>query len=308
MSRTGLPMNSKIITTTKTRTRYPAVSFFLSLAFTGLGQVYNGELSRGIIFFSLRTVVLLAAPLFALTAETHSHLQLFSFTALGGVLLALLSAGEAFVSSLNRKEIRLQPCNSFFGYGSFVFITVALTLLNLLISSTLFSVKNLDAEKPGPVLQKGDLVLTARLIPGQYGPGDLVLYDNSTGRIIAEGGDRARYAGNVFWVNGRALPLTIFADRQMERLALPVNADVLAERIGDIRYPVATSEELERLFLTFRVPEGSVLVAGDDRRAAGFAKVTDKNRIEGRIEGVLWSSSLSRIFLKPHISNILLDE
>ncbi len=301
-------MKNKILTSTRTDRRRPALSFLLSLLVTGLGQAYNGELARGAAFLALRCIIILIPSISILTGERRSYLVIFTVMLAFTLLLSLLSAAEGAWFAAGEGRIRLRRYNSLFGYILYTAGAAALTGFALMVAVSFFSTRTITAENPGPVLKQGDTVLTARLNPGSYRPGDLVIHDGEVGRIIAEGGDTAEYRDSNFWVNGRALPLTVFNDRQMERLGLPVNADVLGERIDDIRYPVTAPEETGRMYLRFRVPEGSYLVARDDRSSRDFAETTDKNRIAGRIEGVIWSSFLSRILLKPCIRNILLDE
>jgi pimeloyl-ACP methyl ester carboxylesterase/TM2 domain-containing membrane protein YozV len=81
----------------KNKRRKPAMAAFLSLISTGLGQVYNGELYKGLF---LKISLMISFSLFAwLVFKTPQELLLWALVLSFYVLLKLFSAAQAFIKS-----------------------------------------------------------------------------------------------------------------------------------------------------------------------------------------------------------------
>ena len=78
--------------------RNPVLSFFLSLSITGLGQIYNGEISKGFAFFLIRTALIMFIPIFVITKPETNHTLKLLMTFLFLFIVILFSAIEASLS------------------------------------------------------------------------------------------------------------------------------------------------------------------------------------------------------------------
>ncbi len=292
----------KIKTMIKTQTikaRYPSSAFLLSLACTGLGQTYNGEMAKGIAFGLLRSLPLLLVPLAVLEPKPFSCICTFTTMIIASTIIALLSAGEALFRARWKREIPLKPFNSPAWYALFAFVNTALTAISVALLITLFSIEKVRDKNPGPVVGPGDCVLVVRDPFARYVRGDLVLLDNaSMGRIIAIEGDRIGYSDNIFYVNDKALILGYVPDHVIRRLSSSWD-DIISESGGGKRYPIRFKKSAAIVLdnIGGEVKKGHVLIASDTRVEKNFAQTVSANRVQGRIEGVLYSSNLSKIMM-----------
>src|SRR5271157_5693982 len=134
-----------MIKTQKIKTRYPFIAFLLSLVCTGLGQVYNGDMAKGIAFGLLRSIPLLLVPVVTLRQKPASCITVFAVLLLISVAITLLSSGEAMLQARGKREIPQKAFNSYTGYGLFALINTALIAVSVALLISFFSIgKALD--------------------------------------------------------------------------------------------------------------------------------------------------------------------
>ncbi|MCJ7772537.1 MAG: signal peptidase I, partial [Desulfobacterales bacterium] len=95
-----------------TKKRNPFFSSFLSLLVPGLGQIYNGELKKGIVFYFAQFAFLI--PLFALGLQ-YTPRGLFIILSIF-VLFYFFVMGEATFRSLAKKSVVLKSYNKWYVY------------------------------------------------------------------------------------------------------------------------------------------------------------------------------------------------
>lgn len=290
-------MADKIIKTLKTKARKPGVSFVLSLIFTGLGQVYNGDLARGFAFCLLRTIPFLALPAWIITRRPVTTLT--AFLCFMAVVLAITIASplDALIRARRNREIPLKAYNSYLSYALFGLVQSLLTVFGVLIIVSFFSIERVSDEKAGPLLKPDEFVFINRYMPGGPRRGELVMIDGgAVGRVVALGGDTVIYSDNVFFVNGTLLSLGYLADEDIARFTSE-REDILSERNDGRKYPVRfkQSPSIAPQEIPRPIRKGTVLVAADTRLEQGFARVVPLDVIQGRVEGVLFSSNISKI-------------
>ncbi|HOT46093.1 MAG TPA: S26 family signal peptidase [Spirochaetota bacterium] len=290
-------MTDNIIQTQKREARSPGAAFALSLFFTGLGQMYNGDLAKGAVFLLLRTAALLAAPAAMVTRDPLSGI--IPFICLGAAALAITIASpvEALVRARTSQELPVRRYNSAIAHGVYVLLASIITAVLLLVLAAFFNTGEVTDRRGEPLLERGDIVLLYRYAPNGYRRGDLVfLRDGSVGRIMALPGDMVRYDKNIFYVNGRALPLGYLPDDVIGRFSKN-RSDVLSETNDTRKYPVRfrQSPEVTLRVMPLLVARGNLLVAADSRVKKDFARTVMADDIYGRVEGVLYSSYIRRI-------------
>lgn len=111
----------------RNKKRKGSAAAFLSLISTGLGQVYNGELHKGII---LKISVLFSLCLFAiLVFKSHQELLLWSIVLAFFFLLKLYSMAQAFIKSRELgQNYALKRYNKSYVY---VLLTILFLVLNV---------------------------------------------------------------------------------------------------------------------------------------------------------------------------------
>lgn len=103
----------------KFKKRYWWLSGILSLVVTGLGQVYNGELIKGIVFYLSDFII---TPTLALILK----LSLFniSFLFFLSFAISLFSSIEAMIISKKKQYIKLKPYNRWYVYVGIIIIII----------------------------------------------------------------------------------------------------------------------------------------------------------------------------------------
>ncbi|HNW28133.1 MAG TPA: S26 family signal peptidase [Spirochaetota bacterium] len=290
-------MADKIIQTQKREARSPGAAFVLSLFFTGLGQMYNGDLAKGAVFLLLRTAALLAAPAAMVTRDPLSGIIPVICLGAAALATAIASPVEAMARAKTHRELPVRGYNSIAAHGGFAFFATILTAVVALTLAVFFNTGKVTDSRGEPLLERGDIVLIYRYAPNGYRRGDLVfLRDGSIGRVMALPGDMVRYDKNIFYVNGRILPLGYLADDAIGRFSKN-RSDVLSETNDLRKYPVRfrQSPEVTLRIMPLLVARGNLLIAADSRLKKDFARTVMTDDVYGRIEGILYSPYLRRI-------------
>lgn len=290
-------MADKIIQTQKREERRPGIAFLLSLFLTGLGQMYNGDLPKGAVFLLMRTVTLLALPAAMMTRDAGSAIIPFLGIMAAALAITIASPAEALARVKRDRKLPVRAYNTLFGYGGYAAAAVVITVVTALVLAAFFSIDQVTGRTSEPLLERGDIVLVYRYAPKEYRRGDLVLTGSGeAARVVALSGDFIKYDNNIFYVNGVSLPLGYLTDDAIGRFT-ESRGDVLSEMNEGRKYPVRFKQSAE---VTLKgigpiVSKGYVIVASDSRLAKDFARALRNEDIEGRVEGILFSSYIRKI-------------
>ncbi len=290
-------MTDRIIQTQKQKAARPGMAFVLSLFFTGLGQMYNGDLPMGAAFFLMRTAVLMAVPAAAVTRDPASGIAAFMSLMAAALAITIASPVEALVRAKLNRELPVRAYSSAPAYAGYALAGSIITMALVLVMASFYAVGRVTGRSAGPLLEKDDIVLVYRYAPQGYRRGDLVsMGDGTPGRVVALAGDAVRYDNNIFYLNGRSLPLGYLADETIARFT-ESRGDVLSEWNEGRLYPIYFKQSAA---VTLRgigpwIAKGNVLVASDTRFTKDFARVVPASKIRGRVEGILFSTYFRKI-------------
>ena len=297
------PMTRRIITRKVQKTK-PIRAAALSLLLTGLGELDSGAPARGISLFLIRILLLLTGPLYMRTHTDTDGMSAFLFVMVPVVCISILSPLQSALISVKKKIYHPGWYNRLVFYIVFFIAGSAATASALIVFwGTLSPVRISDMHSP--VFTRGDIYLLMHR-PAAYHPGELVLFsDNSSvhaSRVLATGGDTASYFSRKPGVNESALPLEIFSREELRILGLPESSDVLAERNGRTRYPVAmpdnaSTETDDPVSTAVSLKMDEIALLNDIRNPETRLLVIPLSHISGRIDGVLLSPSRGRMIL-----------
>lgn len=107
------------------RARNPWISFFLTFFFPGLGQLYNGQLTKAITFLF---VSILIPSSFGLTNLITYPSGFIAFILLS-ILFLLYRCVDAVIVSKNKSEYFLKRYNSWIVYLGYITITICISLI-----------------------------------------------------------------------------------------------------------------------------------------------------------------------------------
>lgn len=108
-----------------TKARNPWISFFLTFFFPGLGQLYNGQLTKAITFLF---VSILIPSSFGLTNLITYPSGFIAFILLS-ILFLLYRCADAVIVSKSKSEYFLKRYNSWIVYLSYIVITICVSLI-----------------------------------------------------------------------------------------------------------------------------------------------------------------------------------
>jgi signal peptidase I len=272
-------------------------ALLFSLIMPGLGQVYNGEVSKGI---SLFLIFAFSIPAFSWLALNGPNFSLWILVLLG-VLFALgvyvLSCTDAFKrAKVIGESYQLGPYNKSYVYLSMLFFGYFFVLSQLVTytKTNLVELYHVPSTSMSPGLEKGDYFFVDKDVnsPGckrKIKRGDIATFvypnDRTTiyvKRIIGLPGDKIEMSGNDVKVNGQSITEGSPSSAQAH-LVVKEKAE------SGETYDVYWKPGSQGTQLSLIVPDGQVFVLGDNRdeaydsRKFGTLPLTDINGVAKQI-------------------------
>lgn len=180
--------------------RNPFIAAIFTLLTTGLGQIYNGQLIKGVIFLIIPTSIILIASSVGLydTLPGFGEMMLVSFT------FFLYSFIDAIVVSIKKKTIQKKKFNRWY-----IYLTLIILILFVIfpINRSLLGIYSYVVDGPSmqPTLHFNDRFV-ANHINNNLNRGNIIIFKAPEGkiyikRIVAIGGDTVKIQNNTLYVN-----------------------------------------------------------------------------------------------------------
>lgn len=188
--------------------RRPLLAALLTFIATGLGQFYNGQWQKGVLFFLVELAVG-AVAIFGLAS--------FSTMALGLAALFAVNisvATEAFLSARKLTEYRLQPCNKAVVYAMLILTNgFVATGMELVTADNLHKTFEVKSESMLPTLLFEEHIMADMLTESDgIARGDVVVFqspddatENLVLRVVGLPGETVLLAGDAVTIDGQAL-------------------------------------------------------------------------------------------------------
>jgi signal peptidase I len=275
--------------------RSPLVAVMLSLAATGLGQVYCGRIVRGLVLFLgslLFAPAIVVAALLPPATMVLVGLILALLTVLGVYVFAVVDAfrlarrgGDLFQS---------RDYNHSLLYALFILVGLTYSAGGLyVIRGHVFEAFAIPTASEAPTLLPGDRVLVNKTTYHRrpLRRGDEVVFRvssrpglNWVKRVIALAGDTVEVRENRVFVNGQPLPRRPAPRERLEGgAAQETQGELFEETNAGRRYRILFAADTQPLpdYPQAQVPPGMCFVLGDNRnssrdsRAIGFVPLGD---------------------------------
>ncbi len=290
-------------TAVMTKPRKTVLAFLFSLLLPGFGQIYNGQLIKGIVFFVLIHSV---TYIFALTRAATSLYGLIAWFVLEIALLIFIIY-DGVKNARRQKQYILKPYNRWYYHLLFAIGMVSI-LIFLDISFYSLGIKNFKITGSGnkPTFQIGDRVVADEKAYNNKKPdyGDIVAFSRPDGkiwffRIVGLPFDMIDLNDNNVCINGKPGKEKFISETKSDGVPVLEFEEELPNGhkylIYKMKYPYDSSKaNIKQIF----VPHGSYYVMGDNRnrsldsRHIGFI---DEDSIIGRIIYTYWGDSFDRI-------------
>ena len=274
--------------------RSPLIAVILSLAATGLGQIYCGRIVRGLVMF-------LGSLLFA-PAIVVAALLPPATVVLVGLILALLTVLGVYVFAVvdafrlarrGRDLFQSMDYNHPLVYALFILVGLTYSAGGLyFIRSSVFEAFAIPTASEVPTLLPGDRFLVNKTTYQRrfVRRGDEVVFRvssepglNWVKRVIALPGDTVEVKDNEVFVNGQQLPREPAPRASLGAAAQVVKGELFEETNAGRRYRILFATDTKPLpdYPKAKVPDGMCFVLGDNRnnsrdsRTMGFVALGD---------------------------------
>ncbi len=295
-------MKSAIIKSESELKRYPVLAFALSFIFTGLGQIYNGDFSKGIVFFILRILSIVFIPLYVILQNNFSIIFILSAVVVH-LFVWLISSAEAMYSTKGKYAYNLKKYNTILFYIFYGIINAVLVIFSIFLIISLFSIKKIQTDDMNPVFLKNDYILINKYSLKNTGVGDIIFFSSKSdliaGRIIAGDADMISKKGNNYYINDTALSYSIISKPELDKMGLSNSEDLFFEINGEKKYPVKIKSGKNKDTHTktsIAIGKDEFLIAYDNRSNNDSYEVVKVKSIVGRVEGIIFSSEFKRVF------------
>lgn len=248
---------------TLTAPRKASTALNLSLLSPGLGHVYCGVITRGLLILSLSLLSLIVFVL-ALALPFPGSALLVWVTGLAVVALTLFGCVDSRqLARTTRKDYRLKDYNRPLVYTMLALISGAsLPLIAILLKTWVVEAFVMEGDSYYPTLRPGARVLANKRAYDHADPqrGDTIVFRSPdrtrtwVKRVIALPGDELEIIAGEIWVNGDHI--------SRRTLRTEPAGSIARESIGDHAYEVV--EDDSHLDKTV-IPPNHVFVLGDHR-------------------------------------------
>ena len=261
--------------------RSPLIAVILSLAATGLGQIYCGRIVRGLVMFLgslLFAPVVVAAALLPEATLVLVGLILALLAVLGVYVYAVVDAFR--LARCGGDDFRPTDYNRPLVYA--LFVVVGLTYAGgglYFIRSSVFEAFAIPTASEVPTLLPGDRVLVNKTTYQRrfVQRGDVVVYRvssepglNWVKRVIALPGDTVAVKDNEVLVNGQPLPREPVPRASLGAAAHEVKGELFEETNAGRRYRILFAADTKPSpdYPQAKVPDGMCFMLGDNRNSS----------------------------------------
>lgn len=257
----------------------------------GLGQVYNGQMLKGIIFFLATFLLIILLSYTGLQFDFYGFMAIILISLIFWLCIVL----EAFFAAVKIKDIQLKAYNRWFVYLLLVFLSVGIDFVSSdFLMTDVLHIKGykISTESMHPTLQKGESIMinTKHHRAKTLQRGDLVVYkspgDSSkdlVGRVVGLEGEKVEIINKRVLINDR-----------------PLQEDYKTHTDSRIHFKKNFPYDDERRdnYGPVMIPWGTCFVLGDNRddshdsRYWGFLSL---KRITGKVAYIYLTSDLMRL-------------
>ena len=287
--------------TVTTKPRNGFIAFLLSLLLPGLGQVYNGQPKKAVIFFSLR---LLFPFLFGVTRGTTFFYGLFSLFLIE-IALRIYIIIDGVKNAKRQKEYVLKPYNTWYYH-----LLIAIGMLAIIIVYDISTVLGTQSFKipttsNNPTFQLGDLLVADMRAYKNNEPdyGDIVVFSRPDGqiysfRVVGRPKDNVELINNVVSINGKLSKAIFIKETTNDDVPVVEFEEELPNGHKHLIYKFkqpfdSTKTNIKNII----VPSDSYYLLGDNRDNAADSRYegfVSKDRIKGRIIYSYWGRTFTK--------------
>ena len=268
----------------ETKNRKPILAAILSFITPGLGQLYNGQWKKGLVFYFL---IFLISVLLALTGLQYQFYGLLALI-ICGISAQLLVSADAFSAARKIKEITLNPYNKWYYYVLILLLSNGIDYVTGdIIKKELLGIKayTIPSGSMIPSLLIGDRMIIDLNHYKKADPkkGDIIVFKGHEDpskvfikRIVGAENDIVESKDKIIYINGSAMH-----ELYVQHVDNEIRANDKRDNFGPLT-----------------VPKGKVFVMGDNRDQSYDSRFTgyvDNSEIIGKVLYIYWSKQTNKI-------------
>ena len=281
--------------------RKPVVAVLLSVAATGLGHIYCGRLTKGLILFFISFAF---APITVWAAQSAASAVVLMMV-IGSVLLMLAvfvyaAIDAGFLARRIGTGYEIKEYNRWYLY--LILIVVAVGYPSNMAGSirdNVLQAFKIPSTSMAPTILPGDMVFLNKVVYGMQAPrrGDVVVFVYSDDRrlffikrIVAMPGDSIEIKNNRVRINDRPLEYRDTIPRDINFNA-QTGTTYMEEQNQKQHYPIMALDSKKSTMPKMTVPHGHCFVLGDNRASSrdsrhfGPVPLAD---VKGRVDYIYW--------------------
>lgn len=283
--------------------RNPILAFFLAFLFTGFGQVYNGQIKKGLIFFSITFIM----PFIFGLAGIGKYFYGFILVIIIDLFIRIYIILDAVKYAKKQKDYLLKTYNTWYYY---LIIIAAIGTINWFYDyNKIIGVESykIPTTSNEPTILVGDKVIgdlnAFNTIEPNYG--DIVIFQKKDSiypwiyRIVALPNDKLKIENNFLILNGKKCKTSFVRETKSEELYVNEYEEELPNghkhKIFTFKKPFGESENTINEII---IPENSYFLIGDNRDNAMDSRYIGTIKREEIIAKVVfgyWGKSNDRI-------------
>lgn len=187
--------------------RNPFLAGILSILTSGLGQVYNGQLKKGIIFFICNMIIISLTFIGILS----SFIGLIFFFLIGIILFVWILI-DAIINAIKLKNYKIKPYNRWYIY---LLIIITVIIINNLYKPLIpVNPCLMKGNSMFPTIEEDERIVATKFYYQKHKllRGDIIVFSPPDDpnklyikRVIAFGGESLEIQGSKIFINGREI-------------------------------------------------------------------------------------------------------
>ena len=303
-------MNRKTIQSEYPHRRRPGLAVFLSLMMPGMGHIYCGKITTGIVVMAMMAMFPLAW-MEAMMIDKPTPAAYCAILWLIVLLAIVFAAIDSYrLARRTRFDYQLKDYNRWTTYLALIWIGGLGTIgYAVMVRENLFEAFRVPSLSMAPAIAYNDRVIANKRVYRHKQPqrGDVVLFKqphnlhgNYVKRIVALGGDTVEIRDGELLINGQALEREWVEKRTITSPEGSLTGDVYWETNGEARYQVfITKQTCETFdlkpqpdsFGPVTVPKFHCFVMGDNRKYSYDSRqfgTLSLGALNGRFQSIYW--------------------
>ncbi len=283
--------------------RKAILAFLLSAIVPGLGQLYNGQLRKALIF-SLGTLTY-SIGINILGLKIHFWVYVIALAVL--VILRLFIAIEGVVTANGSKEYELKSYNKWYVYLiSIAVCYFTVSMLERIASETRYVMSIVQSDSGFPTVSAGDYILGDYSFYNYEEPtyGDLIIFSMPNGenfifRIIGMPNDTLSIENQLVKYNNKELSSEListlfYGEYEMEEFLETLPNGVEYKFVRSKTPFFQGNDTIDEII----VPNNSYFLLGDNRNFSAdsrFIGFIQREQIQGKLVSIYFSKDFKRI-------------